>query len=184
MSRKQAICYLVILGVLTAAVLVLLAIYHVWLMLFAVLLVVTAVGLVMKLRPGVVDVLRRPAKPDIAELFSRQPESRTAQYMPNLILVTDNLSSVRQIVVDKPVFTLGRGAGCDFCMADAWDISRVHATISYDKKTAASYIADNGSQNGTFVNGVKLTPDKPKRIQNGDYVQLGTIRFTAQSAHY
>lgn len=183
MSRRQAICYLLILFVFTLAIMVLLAIYHVWLMLFAVLGLVIAVGLLLKTRPQFFEVLQKPQK-NTDVLLSGSSLSPKPQYTPNLILVASNLTSIVQIVIDKPVFTLGRDAGCNFCITDAPDVSRVHATLRYDGKTAASYIVDNNSHNGTYVNGMKLAPGKPKRISNGDFIQLGTIRFTAQIAHY
>lgn len=184
MSRRQAICYVVIAGVVTLALLVLLAIYYVWLMLFAVLLLVTILVIVLHFWPHFFDILRRPPKPDMMALLGKSAARPAPQYTPNLILVADNLVSAEQIAIDKPVFKLGRGEQCDYRVAGVSEVSRVHATIRYDAKTAASYITDNNSHNGTFVNGIKLTPDKPTRVSDGDYIQLGTLRFTAQIAHY
>jgi hypothetical protein len=184
MSRKQAICYLVILCVLVMALLVLLAIYNIGLMLLAVLLLVIGMGILKKTCPQLFAIFQKPDKKSAIDHFVQNSSVHRRQYVPNLILVANNLTSVGQVVVDKPVFTIGRDGGCDFSLAGAPDISRVHATIRYDEKTAASYIVDNNSHNGTFVNGVKLPPGKQKRINNGDLLQLGTIRFTAQVAHY
>ena len=183
MSRSQAICFFILAALIALGVLVLLGIYHIWLMLLALLLLVTVLGLIKRFRPGLFEVLKRPQPP--CELQTGGSSlSPTNQYSPNLILVADNLPSVNQITIDRPVFTLGRDAGCNCCIANVPDISRVHATIRYDAKVTASYIVDNNSHNGTFVNGVRLTAGKPKRISNGDYIQLGTVRFTAQIAHY
>lgn len=184
MSRKQAICYLVILSVLILAALVLLGIFQVWLMLLAILLLVTAAGLLLRYKPQLFSALKKPPKQSAASLSPGGVPPHKTDYVPNLILVAGNLPSAGQITVNKPVFTMGRDAGCDFCITSAPDISRVHVTIRYDRKTAASYIVDNNSHNGTYVNGKKLAPGKPKRINNGDFIQLGTVRFTAQVAHY
>ena len=54
--------YLVIFGVLTLAVLVLLAIFQPLLMLIAVLLLVLVIGLLWKLRPELFDWIRKPPK--------------------------------------------------------------------------------------------------------------------------
>lgn len=184
MSRRQAICYLVIICVITLALLVLLAIIHPLLMLTGVLVLIIAVGLLKKYRPQVFSVFHKPTQDLLPVVRGSSLTQQGTRYSPNLIMVASNLPSIGQIVIDEPVFSLGRDAGCNFCITNAPDISRVHATLRYDSKSSASYIVDNNSHNGTFVNGTKLTPGKPKRISNGDVIQLGTIRFIAQVAHY
>lgn len=174
--------YLVIFGVLTLAVLVLLAIFQPLLMLVGVLLLVVIIGLLWKLRPKLFDWLRKPQATGAGSKGGAQPVEK--KYAPNLVLVAENVASGKQITVDQPVFTIGRDAGCNYCIANAADISRVHATFRYDGKGTAWYIKDNNSHNGTYVNGVKLVSGVPKRVNNGDFIQLGTIRFTAQLAHY
>ena len=182
MSRKQKMLYLVIFGVLTLAVLVLLAIFQPLLMLIAVLLLVLVIGLLWKLRPELFDWIRKPPKQGVRPGVN--PVTPRRRNAPNLILVAENVAFGKQITVDQPTFTIGRDAGCNYCIANAADISRVHATIRYDSKGTAWYIADNNSHNGTYVNGAKLVAGEPRRVNNGDYIQLGTIRFTAQLAHY
>lgn len=184
MSRRQAICYFAIICVLTLALLVVLAIIHPLAMLGCALIIIIAAGMIKKYRPEWFLILRKPASPVNAAVQGSSVIRQRTQYSPNLILIASNLSTIGQIVINKPVFTLGRDAGCDFCIVNAPEISRVHATLRYDENTLASYVVDNNSHNGTFVNGVKLIPGKPKRIANGDVMQLGTIRFIAQVAHY
>lgn len=41
-------------------------------------------------------------------------------------------------------------------------------------------IVDYGSTNGTFVNGVKLSPNVPAAIKRGDTVKIATLTFTVQ----
>lgn len=41
-------------------------------------------------------------------------------------------------------------------------------------------IVDYGSTNGTFVNGVKLSPNVPAAIRRGDTVKIATLTFTVQ----
>ena len=183
MSRRQAICYLVILSVPALALLVCLAIYQPLVMLAFLFLMVLGLGVLKKFRPQFFAVLRKPAKQSVSMPGPERTPAKPA-YTPNLILVAGNLSSVDQILIDRPLFTLGRDPACNFSVPDAADISRFHASIRYDEKTAASYITDTNSNNGTYVNGDRLTPEKPRRLRNGDYIQLGTLRFTAQVAHY
>ncbi len=184
MSRRQAICYLIIICVITLAILVLLTMIHPLAMLTGVLALIIAAGLLKKYRPQVFSVLHKPTRVPPPVVCGSSLTQQGTRYSPNLIMVASNLPSIGQIVIDKPVFSMGRDVGCNFCIANVPDISRVHATLRYDSKSSVSYIVDNNSHNGTFVNGMKLTPGKPKRINNGDVIQLGTIRFIAQVAHY
>jgi diguanylate cyclase (GGDEF)-like protein len=68
--------------------------------------------------------------------------------------------------------SFGRAAHCTHQLHDI-TVSRVHAFVSIDSM-GQFYIRDEGSTNGTFVNGMRLTPRHPKAIQDGDRVQLGT----------
>ena len=52
-------------------------------------------------------------------------------------------------------------------------VSRIHATVSYDD--GRYFIADNGSLNGTYVNGEKIPSNQEVEIFNGHEVRLGTL---------
>jgi hypothetical protein len=53
--------------------------------------------------------------------------------------------------------------------------SRKHAHI---QTTNGQYIlVDDGSSNGTYVNGVRIATKKPQTLRPGDEVQIGTTRF-------
>jgi diguanylate cyclase (GGDEF)-like protein len=52
-------------------------------------------------------------------------------------------------------------------------VSRHHAAIRVDDE-GVTRLADLGSTNGTFVNGRRLAPDAPVRLQDGDRIRLGT----------
>jgi pSer/pThr/pTyr-binding forkhead associated (FHA) protein len=76
---------------------------------------------------------------------------------------------------------VGRKAVADF-QVDVNSVSSRHAYIlAPDAAHAYWRLADSGSTNGTFVDGVKLTPDDPVRLQNGAAVRFGPdARFTFQ----
>jgi predicted component of type VI protein secretion system len=68
---------------------------------------------------------------------------------------------------------VGRGAQCDFVLADL-AVSRRHVTVNFDG--AAFVLTDQGSGNGTKVNGVKIASHA---LMDGDEVELGKtlLRF-------
>lgn len=58
-------------------------------------------------------------------------------------------------------------------------VSRYHATVKIDKKGHA-FIIDNGSTNGTQVNGIKIPANQPTRIKRNDNIVVGDNDITLQ----
>ena len=54
-------------------------------------------------------------------------------------------------------------------------ISRAHARLY--RQGSHLYVADLSSANGTFVGGVRLTPDIPYRLRSGDQLTLGCLNI-------
>jgi pSer/pThr/pTyr-binding forkhead associated (FHA) protein len=54
-------------------------------------------------------------------------------------------------------------------------VSRLHAVIGI--QIAKITITDLGSANGTWLNGVRVTPHTAHEIKHGDYVTLGTLKM-------
>src|SRR5690349_24845572 len=73
--------------------------------------------------------------------------------------------------------TIGRGQGNQYILYDPRVSSR-HAVISYLRQGFFT-ITDIGSTNGTFVNGLRLTPHVPQILHSGDTICLGDtiLRF-------
>jgi pSer/pThr/pTyr-binding forkhead associated (FHA) protein len=71
--------------------------------------------------------------------------------------------------------TLGRGTDRDLPFPADTSVSRAHARIAYEN--GRHFVADDGSSNGTFVNGLRL--DVPRALRPGDLLQLGgtTLRY-------
>lgn len=62
-------------------------------------------------------------------------------------------------------------------------VSRFHATLKVDKKGRA-FLVDNGSRNGTKINGIKIQKDTPTQIKKGDNIILGNEDVTDSILHY
>jgi sigma-B regulation protein RsbU (phosphoserine phosphatase) len=81
--------------------------------------------------------------------------------------VQDSLGR-RLVVLDKPIFTIGRRSTSDLPLTDS-EISREHAEIA---NVGGQYvIRDRGSRHGTFVNGRQIT--KEHVLADGDRIRLG-----------
>ncbi len=73
--------------------------------------------------------------------------------------------------VDSVGTTVGRSAESSHQILDA-TVSRRHAMFLVDAKGGV-HVTDLGSTNGTYVEGDRLTPGTPRRLADGERVQLG-----------
>lgn len=81
--------------------------------------------------------------------------------------------------INKTPFTIGRGRTCDHVLQYR-GISRQHATILRDDRHPYLLIRDEGSTNGTYVNGVQLNAQEERPIHPGDVVAFFETAFTMQ----
>jgi len=75
----------------------------------------------------------------------------------------------------NPAMIIGRDRTADIHL-DNKALSRNHARL--EKKGAAIWIADLGSQNGTHVNGEKIS--EPQLLHNEDIVEVGRYRISVE----
>ena len=71
-------------------------------------------------------------------------------------------------------WTIGRASESDFVIGDGTVSSR-HAKI--EAAPGVLLVTDIGSSNGTFLNGVRLTPQVPTALRSGDRLRLGQSEF-------
>ena len=70
---------------------------------------------------------------------------------------------------------IGRDAGNPIALPGDTNASRKHATVQFSGEQAT--VTDNGSSNGTFVNGVRIAAQSAHPLRAGDEVQIGMTRF-------
>jgi phosphoserine phosphatase RsbU/P len=103
-----------------------------------------------------------------------------------LVLVIVEGTDRRTIVLDHFPFTIGRRTDRDLVMADP-RVSREHAHFA--KEADGTYIVDQGSRHGTFVNGERINRRKLGRndhiefgVQGGAYVLFSPDRSPSSAA--
>jgi serine phosphatase RsbU (regulator of sigma subunit) len=76
---------------------------------------------------------------------------------------------------------IGRAEECAVCLPDP-AVSRRHARIA--RRGAYWLLTDLGSRHGTFLNGIRLQPQSPAVVAEGDLIRLGacTLRAASQRA--
>jgi hypothetical protein len=90
--------------------------------------------------------------------------------------VEKGFRSGRELLVNKPVLTLGRAESCDLGLFGDAMIEKLHARIY--QQDGRYLIADNGSTHGTFVNDQRI--EEPTLLRTGDLIRVGNayVRFS------
>jgi pSer/pThr/pTyr-binding forkhead associated (FHA) protein len=78
----------------------------------------------------------------------------------------------REVVIDKPLATVGRDELADVPIFGDMAVSRHHATIL--RQDGRHWIRDEGTPAGTVVNGQRVSQQS---LQDGDEIQLGSVRM-------
>lgn len=119
----------------------------------------------------------------IEDLFARvkvgkivSGEQSPAGQTNSLRIIAMNAPSRVEIEVTKDEFVIGKKVElCDGVINFNKMISRSHCRIN--KKGSQYTITDLQSANGTFVNRVRLQPNQPHPINNGDVIRLANTDF-------
>lgn len=76
------------------------------------------------------------------------------------------------VEIPQPAVTIGRASGNDIVVPHD-SISRNHCTVQLSKGVFT--ITDHGSSNGTFIDGERIAPNKPKNFLATSQIILGKI---------
>jgi DNA-binding NtrC family response regulator len=78
----------------------------------------------------------------------------------------------RRVLLGRSDVVLGRDPGPGGCALDDNTVSRRHATICWDQARATHTLTDNGSRNGSSLDGVNVG-DRPCAMISGSLLRLG-----------
>lgn len=70
--------------------------------------------------------------------------------------------------------SVGRSRDVDICIGDA-SVSHVHA--HFEREGEATFIIDDGSRNGTFVNLARLEPQRRCPVDDEDVITFGRVSY-------
>src|SRR4051794_15235255 len=107
---------------------------------------------------------------DIARSETVDPPRTRAPLPMYLIMVSGGIPGAMLRLPGEDT-RLGRAVDNTYPLADG-TISRHHASITIDPHGAVR-LTDLASVNGTFLNGRRLSPNSPTRLQDGDKIQIG-----------
>jgi len=100
--------------------------------------------------------------------------ARATETLPYL-LYRDPTGCEREHVLDGESVTLGRRQEADLCLPWDPEVSRLHARLV--QMAGEWLLEDDGlSQNGTYVNGLRL--EGRRRLADGDFITVGRTTLT------
>jgi len=88
------------------------------------------------------------------------------------LTIYHNKQIVKRLLLTKRVISLGRSRHCDITLLER-TISNLHALILTDEEF--SYIEDQNSTNGIYVNGTKI---ERCQLKDGDRICMGRFQLT------
>lgn len=92
-----------------------------------------------------------------------------------LVLYSYDGEIIREYVLDEPQVTVGRAASRDIALPDDKLVSRHHLVMSQEQ--GGYILRDEGSSNGTYINGQLIEIMHPHMLQEGDQIALGRHQF-------
>ena len=118
-----------------------------------------------------------PEKKPEAAPVPPMPEQKTDASKPQApVPYLLRTATNEKIYINKPEFAIGRSATkADYTVTDNSDVSRIHCII--ERKNGVSYIKDNQSTNGTYVNGKNIAGQENVFLTNNARVSLGDEEF-------
>jgi len=128
--------------------------------------------------PGPAPVPIPPAPPQKIILDDADPNVPVAGVAP--VIPSAAISQPSLVMENGDVFPIpegetvvGREATCGLALVAESTVSRRHAVLS--RQGSSLTVRDEGSSNGTYLNGVKIAADTV--LRPGDQVQFGQARF-------
>ena len=121
-------------------------------------------------------------------VFTRNSSAHLSGQLRGMLQIIGPAGPAWEMPVAKSPFLIGRKSASDGIYPDLdlsyYDtkfVSRRHAQIT---RTGSEYVlVDLGSANGTFVNGMQLSPHAPQILRSGDRIAIGkahlVFRLTA-----
>jgi hypothetical protein len=93
--------------------------------------------------------------------------------MPARLVVRPPQGPRREVPLEADVVTIGRSPECDIVLDFSY-ISRVHARV--ELRDSSYVLVDNGSTNGTFVNGKRM--NARHTLSPGDHIAVADVSIT------
>lgn len=183
MNSEQKRFLRIVVGLLIVFVLFWIGINNVFLMLAALVLALLILLIIKQKRPELFAGFGRKSKRKLGTDIKREEEPVQKTNKTYVVLSEGYGSDACQIVVDRPVYRIGRAENCDYVLYGD-GVSRNHIRIEYSEADGACYAIDENSANGSYLNSGKLEAGVRYRLTQGDRLVINDRSFSVEYAHY
>src|SRR5579863_6276572 len=97
---------------------------------------------------------------------------RTRAQAPRLLAADKSIDGTRLLMLGRGDLTVGGAAGSELTIAHH-EVAERHALLTYAR--GRYFLADLGSQGGTYVNGARLR--RARRLRHGDQIRFGPVSY-------
>nr|WP_280515697.1 DUF6382 domain-containing protein [Cuneatibacter sp. NSJ-177] len=116
--------------------------------------------------------------PDSGEAVTEFLQGNFVPETRERLLISQNSLKHDTIHISRMPFVIGKMEGaCDYQLKRSV-ISRIHARL--EQQEGEIYLIDCNSTNGTYLNGVKLEPNRRYPVQAGDEIMLADLKYLFQ----
>lgn len=183
MTKGRCIGILIIAALMYAVLMVMLLFINGAIMVMTLMATILAIVYLWRFRPqtfAFMSCLRKREKviPDMDQFVNKEV------FLSDLVLCSVGAVKTHTIALNRKQLLIGVAEGCDIVLPRDAGVSRVHAKIFFNEEDRQFYIQDQGSSNGTYLNGVRLRKDSPKILCKGDELRFATATYAVKSAYY
>lgn len=183
MNSRQKTVLLGVGGLLLVFVLFWIGINNIFLMLAALMLTLAILVIIKKKRPELFAGFRKKSKRKSGGYERPEVKPMPKTDKTYMVLSEGSGSDACQIIVDHPVYRIGRADDCNHVLSGK-DVSRHHLRIEYSEAEGCCYAIDENSVNGSFLNSGKMEAGVRYRLIQGDRVVISDRSFAVEYAHY
>ena len=115
--------------------------------------------------------LVKPTSP-IPDISNKPPPARPAKDGEFKLVVHWMGGASQEYRLDKPSLTVGRKSGNDI-IVDHHTVSATH--LKMDMADGVFTVTDLDSTNGTLINGQRISPGTPQKLDLGDVIRIGDL---------
>lgn len=178
---ENRILYLVLILIPVAAVLFLLAAANILYLLLGIIVLLVSLLVLKRQKPEL--FIRQKAALSTENIGPAPVRMIPPAEKTYMILSEQGGHDKQRITVDRSKYLIGRDPECNFVLSDP-RIGRRHLLIKYDSAENVCYAVDQGSVNGTFLNGKRMVCGQPYRLEQGDRIMMNDRPFDVEYAYY
>lgn len=178
MKQRRNIVFFILCAIPVAAILFLLAIANVVYFLLGLIVVLGGLVALKRWKPELF-----PGKRVEGKRGGKTPPPPPPPEKVYMVLSEREAHGAQRIMLNKTVYSIGRGRGNDF-VVESPRIGRRHLRVEYSVSDNICYAIDLGSVNGTFLNSERMEKGRRYPLHQDDRLMIDDHAFVVDYGHY